>query len=52
MELTQQYLDTRANLSYECHDELQMKIIIGKIVTELRRREPNRRIESSSSKHT
>ena len=32
------YLDSRSEIEYDCHDELQMNIIVCKIVDELRRR--------------
>jgi len=36
--LDSKYLDSRASIDYSCHDELQMEVIVGKIVNELKNR--------------
>ena len=38
MGLEQSYLDNRASIDYDSHDEMQMKIIIEKIKKEIKRR--------------
>ena len=36
--LDSNYLNRRASIDYNCHDELQMESIVDKIVDELKRR--------------
>lgn len=36
--LDSKYLDSRASIDYSCHDELQMEVIVDKIVNEMKRR--------------
>jgi len=37
-EINSKYLDSRANIEYNEHDEMQMVIIVDKIVVEMKRR--------------